>query len=209
MTTGPSGGSATALVVIDLQRAFCLDEGSVAQQGQDISACTAAAKACGPLVAACRTAGVPVVWTRMMFRDDYADGGVLVHTLRPGMKQIGALRAGTEDVELIPGLDVRDEDFIVDKPRFSAFIGTNFELVLRQLGASRLIVCGVTTSMCVESTVRDASQRDYDVFVVEDACAELDAARHEAALTAMGFGFARIVDSEEALSMLANASPRA
>ncbi len=202
MSSGLSGLTGCGLLVIDLQRAFCLKDGSVARQGRDISACKEVVDKCKPLVVAARMGNVPVIWTRMVFRPDYADGGVLVHSLRPGMKQVGALRAGTEDAEFVPDLDVRDEDFVIEKARFSAFIGTCLELTLRQLAVQRLFVCGVTTSMCVESTVRDASQRDFNVYVIQDACAELDRMRHEASITAMAFGFAKIVDTEKATAML-------
>ncbi len=197
-----SGLTGCGLLVIDLQRAFCLQDGSVARQGRDISACKAVIDKCRPLVAAARKGNVPIIWTRMVFRPDYADGGVLVHSLRPGMKHVGALRAGTKDAEFVPDMDVRDEDFVIEKARFSAFIGTCLELTLRQLAVQNLFVCGVTTSMCVESTVRDASQRDFNVHVIQDACAELDQMRHEASITAMAFGFAKIVDTKKATAML-------
>lgn len=195
----------TALLAIDLQRAFCSADGSVARQGRDVSACAEAATRCFALVAEARAAGIPIFWTRMMFRPDYADGGVLVHELRTGMKAIGALRAGTEDVELIEGADVRPEDIVIDKCRFSALVGTPLELILREKGAKTLIVCGVTTSVCVESTVRDASQRDFLPYVVADACAELDPTRHDAALAVLEYGFAKIISGEAATAALRRA----
>lgn len=194
--------SRAALLAIDLQRAFCSPEGSVAQQGRDVAPCEAAMARCLDLAAAARRVKVPVIWTRFVLRPDYADGGVFIHELRPGLKEVGGIRAGTEDVELVPEAEVHDEDFVVDKRRYSAFHGTELEDILRAQRIECLMVGGVTTSMCVESTVRDAGQRDYRTFVVRDACGDYSDARHRASLEAIAFGFGRVISHNEALSAL-------
>lgn len=194
--------SDTVLLAIDLQRAFCAPDGSVAQQGRDIAPLAQAAENAFRLIGAARRAGIQIVWTRMAYAPDYRDGGILVHELRTGMKQVGALRAGTDDVELMPGADVRAEDIVIDKNRYSAFIDTDLEATLRQLGAQRLIFCGVTTSMCVETTLRDASQRDFMPYIVADACGELDQSRHDAALKVIEFGFGRVLSLDDAIETL-------
>lgn len=193
--------SATAaLLVIDLQVAFCSDQGSVARQGRDVAPCRAAARACVELAGMARAKGVPVIWTRLVFSPDYSDGGVLIRHLRPGLKTVGALRAGTPDVELIADADAADH--VIDKSRYSAFHATGLEPVLRSLDIECLIVGGVTTSMCVDTTVRDASQRDYRTFVVREACGDFDSARHEASLVALEFGFARIISKDVAAAAI-------
>lgn len=188
-----------ALLLVDLQRAFCSDDGSVARQGRDVSPCRAAAARAFTLVPAARQAGLPVVWTRMCYRADYADGGLLVHELRPALKALGALRDGSQDAELLPEADVHPEDLVIAKQRYSAFHGTLLESLLRARDVDTLVVAGVTTSMCVESTVRDAAQRDYRCFVVADACGDFAADRHAASLQAMAFGFAVLYDAKQAL----------
>lgn len=75
-------------------------------------------------------------------------------------------------------------------------------MIARGLGVDTLVVCGVTTSCCVESTVRDASQRDYKVFVAQDAVAELDGARHDASLATMGLLFAELGSVDDILDAL-------
>lgn len=196
-------GSRAALLAIDLQRAFCSPEGSVARQGRDVSSCRAAMERCIDLADAARRVGVPVIWTRIVLRPDYADGGVFVHELRPGLKEAGGLQAGTDDVELMPEVQVHKEDHVVDKRRYSAFHGTGLEDILRARRIECLMVGGVTTSMCVESTVRDAGQRDYKTFVVRDACADFSDSRHGASFEAIAFGFGRVISHNEALSALA------
>ncbi|HVV93358.1 MAG TPA: isochorismatase family cysteine hydrolase [Hyphomicrobiales bacterium] len=192
----------TLLLLIDLQRAFCDAGGSIARQGHDIAPLAAAAAVSDRLAAAARRGGVPVAWTRMMLRPDYADGGTLIR-MRPNLARIGALRAGTADVELSAAIHVEERDVVIDKPRYSSLYATPLEALLRATRTERVMVGGVTTSMCVETTVRDLSQRDFDVAVVEEACGDFDAARHAASLAAIAFGFAPVVSEANALAMLA------
>jgi ureidoacrylate peracid hydrolase len=187
----------TALLVIDMQNGFCHPEGSFAKLELDVSMCNAAIAGCARLVEAARAAGVPVIFTRYVYRSDYADGGVLVQDLLPALAEVKSLAADTWDAELVDELVPQPQDFVVDKNRYSAFYGTGLEPILTSLGISRLVVCGVTTNMCVETTARDASQRDYRTFVVEDATGELDPDRHATALATLGFGFGWITSVEE------------
>ncbi len=194
--------SRAALLAIDLQRAFCSPDGSVARQGRDVSSCGVALAVCIKLADAARRADMPVIWTRIVLRPDYADGGVFIHELRPGLKQAGGLQAGTDDVEFMPEVQVREDDYVIDKRRYSAFLRTKLEDILRARRIECLLVGGVTTSMCVESTVRDAGQRDYKTFIVREACADFADERHAASLEAMAFGFGRVISHNEALSVL-------
>lgn len=191
------------LLLIDLQQAFCEEAGSIARQGRDIGAMRTALHAARRLADGVRPFGVPVAWTRLMFSPDYADGGRLVHDLRPNLKAIGALQRGSPDVELAADCGYRSGDALIDKTRYSAFPGTTLAQWLEQQGADSALVAGVTTSMCVDTTVRDLAQRDIATFVVREACGDFDRARHEAALAAMAFGFARVIGLEEALAALA------
>src|SRR5919199_1506370 len=181
-----------ALLVIDMQNGFCHPAGSVARGGASIEDTQATIAPVASLLAAARAARVPVIFTRFVYRADYADGGILVRELRPHLQQRRALVQGDWDAQIVDELAPRSDEFVVDKNRFSAFYATSLETILRSLDVHTLVVCGVTTNMCVESTVRDAGQRDYRVYVVRDAVGEFDRARHEHALCAMAFGFARV-----------------
>lgn len=195
--------SQTILLLVDLQKAFCDPDGSMARQGRDIATMRRAAQVCSELASQARARAVPVIWTRMVYRPDYLDGGRLVWELRPNLRRIGALRSGTPDGELSQVVAAASADVVLDKPRYSAVYATPLEAQLRALGVARILVAGVTTSMCVESTVRDLSQRDHDVMVVADACGDFDADRHRASLAAIEFGFAPLVDTAEAGRLLA------
>lgn len=194
-----TGPDRTALLVIDMQNGFCHPDGSFAGLGLDVSMCNAAIAGCRRLVEAAHAAGVPVIYTRYVYRADYKDGGVLVQEVLPALADVKSLAAGTWDAELVDELVPTDDDFVLDKNRYSAFYGTGLEPILTSLGVRNLVVGGVTTNMCVETTARDASQRDYRVFVVSDATGELDAARHEMALATLGFGFGAVVATDDVL----------
>jgi ureidoacrylate peracid hydrolase len=189
------GPEQTALLVVDMQNGFCHSRGSFARLGLDVSMCHAAIAGCRRLVDAAHAAGVPVIYTRYVYRADYADGGVLVREIMPALGSSGSLAAGTWDADLVDELPATAVDFVIDKNRYSAFYGTGLEPVLTSLGVRNLVICGVTTNMCVETTARDASQRDYRVFVVSDATGELDKARHDMALATLGFGFGAVVET--------------
>ena len=190
------------LLLIDLQHAFCSPEGDLARRGRDVAPMQAAARACGRLADAAHVAGVPVIWTRMMLRPDYADGGRMTDDLLPHLKAAGSLRRGTQDVALTAGLPVLPDDDVIDKPRNSALFGTSLEVHLNARRIERVIVGGVSTSMCVDTTVRDLGQRDYATFVVREAVGDFDPARHAAALDAMAFGFARVIGEADAVAAL-------
>ena len=191
----------TALVVIDMQRAFLEDEGSLAKAGIDITGLKAAMEGCKRLLASARQAGVPVIHTRYVYRPDYADGGILVNYIMPQLREVDSLAAGTPDIEIVDELAPVDGETVIDKNRPSAFYATNIEPLLNGLGVDSLVVCGVTTNICVETTVRDASQRDYKVFVPKDATGELEQLRYDGALAGMAWVFAKIVDTDDVVSV--------
>jgi len=199
------GPSSTALLVIDMQNAFCHSEGSFAKMtaGRDlsISMCQDAVIGCAQLIHAARQASIPVIYTRYVYHPNYADGGVLLAKY-PEMRETGALAAGSWDADIINDLAPSDTDFVIDKSRYSAFYGTRLEPILHGLGTSTIVCCGVTTNICVESSVRDAAQRDYGVYVVADATGELTRDRHDNALAILDYGFADVVTIDDIVQAL-------
>lgn len=189
----------SALVVVDMQNGFCHEDGSFAGLGFDVSPLRAAVPGCRTLIDGAHEAGVPVVLTRYVYQPGYVDGGLLPNELLPAIKERRCLAAGSWDAEIVEELAPGPEDVVIDKSRYSAFYGTRLEPVLTSLGIRSLVICGVTTNMCVETTARDASQRDYRTFVVEDATGEFDADRHRHSLEAIAFGFGWVVPMREVL----------
>ena len=194
------GTKQTALLVVDMQNAFCHPQGSLNQMGKDTAMCEAAVTPCRQLVDAAHKLELPVIYTRNVYRPDYSDRGIMPHEIRPALKNLRACVIGTWDAELVDELVPEERDYVFDKNRTSAFYNTGVETVLRNGNIRTLVVCGVTSSMCVESTVRDAGQRDYRTFVAADAIGELDRERHDAALVTMGYMFAHVVTVQDVLA---------
>lgn len=189
-----------ALLVIDVQNAFCHPSGSLAKLGKDIDSLVRIREPCRELVAVAHSQAVPVIYTRNVYRADYSDRGVMAHEIRPALKEVQSCVHGTWDAELTEEFIVEQRDYCFDKSRPSAFFNCGVDTVLRNLNITTVVICGVTTSICVESTVRDASQRDYRTFVVSDAVAELEHTRHDASLVTMEYFFAHIIGLREILS---------
>eukprot|EP00873_Tetraselmis_striata_P000641 jgi/Tetstr1/420905/TSEL_011968.t1 len=165
----------SALLVVDMQNDFCLP-GAVLQ--------VAGAMGCLPnvqeAVEVARGAGVHVVW---VIREHDKDG-VDVERSRAALFRdgAGACIEGTPGAKLVEGLEVREGDRIVVKRRFSAFFGTNLDLILRRLGVTHVVVAGVQTPNCIRATAFDAMALDYHVAVLSDASAAKTTDVHEANL---------------------------
>ena len=193
--------SNTAMIVVDMQNGFLDDEGSMVKTGMDITELKKTVVPVCRLVEASHSAGVPVIFTRMVQRADYKDAGLRLER-RPILKEVGSLVAGSWDADLDHRMDVQTEDYILDKTRYSAFYNTNLEVILRGLSVDTLIICGVTTEICVESTIRDAYFRDYKVWVPEDAVAAMDVARHQGTLLTIQYGFGTVTKTAEVIDSL-------
>jgi ureidoacrylate peracid hydrolase len=165
--------SRSALLLIDMQNAFCHPEGTLGISGVDV---TPAQTTYGPvrtLAEAFRGHGVPVIWTRQVHlaRDAARDAKSLAsHTAK--RKQVSCV-SGSWDAGLVDELaDLADDPtFVITKHRFGAFYETRLQSLLDMLGVKALFVAGVTANACVETTLREAYLRDYDVVAVTDAIA--------------------------------------
>jgi len=190
----------TALLVIDLQNGFCHPDGSFGQMDMPVENLAAAIPGSRRLVEAARAAGVPVIFTQYQYRPDYKDGGILVDEILPTLADLNSLAAGTWDAAIVDEFVVGDDDFVVQKNRYSAFYGTRLEPMLTSMGITSLVMCGVTTNMCVETSARDAAQRDYKTWVVGDATGELDAERQTHALGTLAFGFCWVTSTDDVVA---------
>lgn len=189
-----------ATLVIDMQNAFCAEDGSFAQmvRGTELSIALnrAAIPNCARLIEATREADAPVIYTRYVYQRGYSDRDILIRKY-PGIVALNALAKDSWDADIIPELSPADSDFVIDKSRYSAFQSTRLEALLHGLRVSTLVVCGVTTNICVESTAREAAQKDFDVVVASDATGEFTEQRHRNALEILEYGFATVASSDE------------
>jgi nicotinamidase-related amidase len=165
--------SPAALLLVDMQQ-----ESRYGIEGVDEAVASTSA-----VLAACRTAGVPVVYTRHVNRRD----GVGVSTGEvfdtAGLPVF--YRDGTDAISILEPIRPQPEDVVIDKHRWSGFHGTPLDLVLRSMGVRELYVGGFTTDCCVMTSVHDAYARDYRVSLVPDMCAATNAGSHQAAVSMM------------------------
>lgn len=203
-------GQKPALIVIDMQNGFCDPDGFMNKIGLDYTTSAEAIEPISRLLAAARGASVPIFFTRYSLNADYSDAGLLLE-LFPAIKDAGGMIRGTWDADIVDALAPQDGEQVVDKTRYSAFYDTDLERQLRELGVDSLIVCGVTTNICVESTVRDAFFRDIRVIVPSDGTAAVTPELHEGALRDFEYGFGQVAtvsELEEALASLPQAVSR-
>lgn len=165
----------SALLVIDMQNAFCHPEGTLGISGVDVTPAQATYRPVRQLAEAFAAHDLPVIWTRQVHlaRDAARDAKALApHTAR--RKQVSAL-SGSWDAQVVDELAdlAADPTFVVTKHRFGSFYETRLQPLLSMLGVKALFVAGVTTNACVETTLREAYLRDYDVVAVTDAIASV------------------------------------
>jgi nicotinamidase-related amidase len=191
----------TALVLIDVQNDFCHSAGVMGAKGEDLGFIQSTLPAIAELLGAARRAGTTVIHVRAEYgpgsdsevmRDKSADAG-----------GDGCCAAGTWGSAFVDGFEPAPGEPVVVKHRFSGFVDTRLDLLLRSNGIRTVVMAGVATHCCVESTARDASMRDYYVVVPEDCVAVRGRMRHlhEASLETMGLYFATVTPSKSVIEV--------
>ncbi|MCR5868779.1 MAG: cysteine hydrolase family protein [Aquincola tertiaricarbonis] len=205
----------TAVVMIDMQRDFIEPGGFGESLGNDVSLLRAAIVPCQRLLSAARAAGLLVIHTREGHRPDLSDAPpAKVQRGAPSLR-IGApgpmgriLIRGEPGHDIIPELAPQPGEPVIDKPGKGAFHATELGAILQYRGIRDLIVCGVTTEVCVHTTVREANDRGFRCIVPSDCCASYFPEFHEVALRmihAQGGIFGWVTDSTRLLAALDSA----
>ncbi|HUD87367.1 MAG TPA: isochorismatase family cysteine hydrolase [Xanthobacteraceae bacterium] len=203
---------AAALVIIDMQRDFLEPGGFGAALGNDVSRLQAAVAPCQAVLSAARRHGMLVIHTREGHRPDLSDAPPHKVVRGDPKNRIGArgpmgriLVRGEPGHDIIPELYPLTTEPVIDKPGKGAFYQTDIELMLRNRGIDTLFVAGVTTEVCVNTTVREANDRGFRCVVLSDCCASYFPQFHEAGLAmikAQGGIFGSVVGSEQLLNAL-------
>ena len=178
-----------ALLIIDMQRDFLEGGGFGEALGNDVSRLQAAVAPCGEILRAARGVPMLVIHTREGHRTDLSDAPPLKVQRGEPANRIGAqgpmgriLVRGEPGHDIIPALYPLAGEPVIDKPGKGAFYQTDLELMLRNRGIETLLVCGVTTEVCVNTTVREANDRGYRCIVLSDCCASYFPEFHDAGL---------------------------
>ena len=195
----------TALVIVDMQSCFVAGSPIAAPLGTQVAA------RLNRLAAACRQAGITVIWTRHVTRPDGSNTGLLGELIPPVAD--GIISDGATPAAMHSLMDVRPGDVMVGKPRFGSFYGTDLEVILRSRGIDTLILGGINTNVCVDTTAREAAVREFRVLFLSDGTANFDlpdgglgpagaAELQRTACAVMAFGFAEVVTVDQVLSRI-------
>ena len=184
------------LLVIDMQNEFLREGGAVFfHYASEI------VPNVGRIIAASRSASIPVVFTAHAHEDPKTDGGMTAE-FWPDIKRGKSLIKGTRGVEVVREIRPLPGEKTVWKHRYSAFYNTDLEIILRGLGVTDLVITGILTNVCCESTARDAFFRDFRVFVVADATATTEPEFQVASLKNLAYAFACVLTTRDLLAQI-------
>jgi ureidoacrylate peracid hydrolase len=190
----------TALINVDLQNVFVQGDWPAAPEG------LAVLGRINRLAAVCRQTGILVIHTCHVLRPDGSNMGVLSE-LAPLVRD-GMIAKGAETAALHPALVVGPRDIVLEKPRFGAFHGTDLELILRSHGVDTVIISGIATNVCCDTTAREATVRDFRVLFLSDGTAAstmgnaAPAELHRATLATLGTVFAQLLTVDETIEKI-------
>jgi ureidoacrylate peracid hydrolase len=194
----------TALLNVDLQNVFVEGYPVSAPDGLKVVARV------NRLIKTCRAHDMMIVHTAHVTRPDGSNVGVMGEIIPPVRE--GMIAQGGHAAALHPTLDVQPSDIRIDKPRFGAFHATDLELILRSHGIDTLLISGIATNVCAETTAREANARDFGVLFLSDGTATFDMngvpgeQLQRATCATLGFAFAEIVTVDQVIARIEEAS---
>jgi ureidoacrylate peracid hydrolase len=189
----------TRLLIVDVQNDFLADGGWFANHGQDVEPMRDAVVNVDRFISVARAAGVRPIFVKAIYDEKWLSKPMLERHELVGFDSHHC-QSGTWGAEFYVVRPEPDDDVIV-KHRYSAFMGTELDPLLRAQGVENLIIVGVTTNVCVESTARDGYMLDYHIVLVEDCTASYSEEPHQATLANIRRAFGRVVTAEEIVAV--------
>lgn len=183
----------TALIVVDVQNDFCHSQGAFGKRGFDLSQADPAVNSLLALIDHCRQFNMPIIFVQTV-HSNWTDSDAWSGRLEGAGGEMMICRSDSWGVEFYK-VKPQKSDFIVTKHRFSGFVATDLNLVLRSRGIETLLMTGVATNVCVETTARDGFCLDYSIILVEDCCAAFSPEEHASAITNINKYFGVVADS--------------
>ena len=192
-----------ALLNVDMQNLFVENSPVAAPTGQKVL------KQVNSLIEVCRSAGIQIIHTSHVLRDDHSNVGIMGEIVPPISLEM--IKKSAPSSSLHADLNVTAEDILLDKPRFGSFQSTDLEMVLRTRGIDTIAITGIATNLCCETTAREANARDFRVFFLNDATAtfplgEISAEEIQRITCAtLGFAFAQVLSTAEMIRKIEDA----
>ncbi|NLY71535.1 MAG: cysteine hydrolase [Clostridiales bacterium] len=193
----------SALVVIDVQNEFCHPDGAFGKRGLDTSIVRKMMPAIHKLIDGAHKYDVPVIFVKNVEdKTTYSYQWEMRPDGDEDIANIGICQRGTWNVELYD-LEVSDDDYVIEKHRFSAFVNTHLYSLLRNLKVETVVLVGCATNVCVETTARHACCLDYFVVVAEDGCGTWFKPAHDGAIENIKRFFGKVTDSDTIVKLWA------
>jgi ureidoacrylate peracid hydrolase len=194
------------LLIVDMQNGFCHPSGTFGKMGLPVDRHMAIVPTIKNLRAIAHLHDIPVIYLRMGYKEDYSDSGITTETWPagwPALKELKGFIQGTWDTDIVDELkpDASKGEIVIEKTRNTGFWNTELQAKLTQLNSDQLIVTGVGTDVCVESTVRDAFTNDIYALVVSDGTGTFSEEEHQASLKSMRY-FGEIATADEIVTTI-------
>lgn len=192
-----------ALLVVDMQNDFCSPGGYISRLGRDVGACGRIVPALNELLASARANGVPVIWLMAEYGHDAITRPMLAKQREMGVSDVCCARGswGAAPFGVAPALG----EPVVVKHRYSGFAGTDLDALLAERGIDTLVIAGVQTNVCVESTLRDGHSRGFYIVLAGDCVASHMPAQHDATLANVAFLLGDVTDGATIAGLWSNA----
>ncbi len=186
----------TALIIVDMQNAFCSKEGSFWKRGRKILNLDKILKINQKLLSFARDKKWIVIFVKLVYKKDYSNAGLLVKN-NPEIIKLKAYQENTWDSEIVDILKPRKNEYIIKKQKHDPFIGTDLLRILQKNKIKRIIISGVATNICVESTIRSAFDNDFETILIKNATSTCSRKLYNASLETINKSFGKVISLNE------------